>query len=87
MDGAGLTVDAEDQEGLTKGIYYVTVNDLNGCSESDTIELTQPEKLDFEITSLADVTCFGENNGEIHISVTGGTVSEDYLYLWETTNA
>ena len=59
--------------GLLAGNYSVTVTDANGCTvvASATLVL-QPEGL-WLVDVTTDVTCFGFNNGTIHIGVMTGT--------------
>jgi gliding motility-associated-like protein len=75
----------EDLTGLTAGIYGVTVTDANNCVFSTTFTVIQPSQLSITFTKV-DVSCFGENNGSIDVTVSGGTPG--YTYLWsngETT--
>ena len=58
------------------------VKDANGCEASIPVEITQPEELELhEIAdSHIDVTCYGEDDGEIAVAATGGFGT--YLYNW-----
>lgn len=70
----------EDVSGLTTGNYTVTVNDNHSCSATATVSISQPS---FPITvnsTITDVTCNGQSNGSIAISVTNG--STPYTYNW-----
>jgi len=64
---------------LDTGMYYVTVTDLNGCYETDSIHITQPEEI---IISLSGTSpdCFGSDEGTVSVDVTGGI--PPYEYLW-----
>ena len=44
----------KDQGALSGGIYLVTVTDASGCSIIDQYELTQPEPLESEETSITE---------------------------------
>lgn len=57
---------------LFAGPYLVTVIDDSLCADTTTITLSQPEPLALEADSLIDVRCFGEGNGQIFVSATGG---------------
>jgi predicted RNase H-like HicB family nuclease len=66
---------------LPAGTYTATVTDINGCSESVSVTLTQPSApLSSNVNSTVDVLCFGGNNGEIDITINGGTAP--YSYNW-----
>lgn len=65
---------------LSPGIYSVEVIDANGCTTSDTFEIVQPDELSIE-ANVAEVLCYGDNNGSIDVSVMGGTMP--YTYQWD----
>ena len=92
-DGSGLDATAEDQSGLSAGTYDVTVTDLNGCQISDSFTITEPPPI--VLTSILsdfngfNISCNGESDGSIDITVSGGTISggdTDYTYEWTTLN-
>ena len=61
------------------GIYQITAIDANGCIISDTFEIDEP--LELETTAVtSNVTCFGLGDGEIDLTVTGGTPG--YQFNW-----
>ena len=61
------------------------VKDANGCEASIPVEITQPEELTLteNETLHKDITCNGDNNGEITVIAAGGTGT--YLYNWDNT--
>ncbi len=61
--------------------YTVTVTDLNGCTDTGVVALTQPTVLDVT-ASKTNVICFGACNGTATASPTGGTAP--YTYFWKT---
>jgi len=66
--------------GLTAGSYTVTMTDGNGCSTTLQQNITQP----VDLTAFATpkpVDCFGDNTGELHLDVTGGTPV--YAAVWQ----
>ncbi len=77
---------------LTVGQYFVTITDANGCQITDNITLTEPQPLGSTIAVISDyngvdISCFGGNDGQAQVTVTGGTTN--YNYLWsngETTD-
>ncbi len=69
----------EDLTSLQPGSYSVQVTDLNGCSASISALITEPDQLTLN-KEVQHVSCFGGDNGEIDITVAGGTLP--YLYSW-----
>jgi outer membrane protein OmpA-like peptidoglycan-associated protein len=70
----------QDLTDLEAGQYFVNVVDATGCQKYLSTEITQPTPLDLAVTTVTDIICFGENNGAIDISVSGG--KEPYTYSW-----
>jgi gliding motility-associated-like protein len=68
---------------LVAGTYKVTITDNNGCTATNSVTITQPNKLIATITS-SNVSCFGGNNGTANVTVTGGTPV--YNYNWSNGN-
>lgn len=61
--------------GLSKGSYYIEAADKNGCLSvnSDIIEISEPEPLSIEVTSITDLECFGDSDGIVSYAASGGT--------------
>lgn len=68
----------EDIQQLDSGEYIVEVEDLNGCIEIDTFEVTAPDPLILDITTQ-DTEC-DTTFGKATVVVTGG--DEPYTYHW-----
>ncbi len=78
-----------NRDNLTDGTYFLTITDTNGCTAiSEPFVANVPD----EILITADegdfqnVSCMGESDGAVNITVTGGT--PPYSYFWsngETT--
>ncbi len=66
--------------GLCTGAYTVTVTDFNGCTGTASVNVGTPPSLQFVNISIGDANCFGSANGDVLVSVTGGT--PPYSYLW-----
>jgi gliding motility-associated-like protein len=70
---------SQDLTGITAGTYTVTVTDLNSCSVSAAYTVGQP----LAVTSTAVITnvlCFGDANGSINMTPSGGNGT--FSYLW-----
>jgi gliding motility-associated-like protein len=61
------------------GYYQVTVTDITGCKDIDTVVLVSPPQLSISET-VAYPTCPDFADGSVVITVTGGL--EPYSYLW-----
>lgn len=85
----GVINDTNNQ--VPAGFYTLTVTDQNGCVNTDTITLTEPDTLFALISSAtviggSNIGCNGDSTGSASVVVVGGTVP--YSYLWsngETT--
>jgi len=67
--------------GLCESTYYITVTDVAGCVTSDSITLVEPTAI--QVSSVVnDVTCFGDYDGGVDLTVSGGTPG--YTYSWPT---
>lgn len=71
---------SEDISNLIAGLYAFTVIDNNGCSFTGNALVTQPAMALTVTNTIQDVNCFGESNGNIDLTVTGGT--SPYTYDW-----
>ncbi|MBI4648982.1 MAG: SprB repeat-containing protein [Bacteroidia bacterium] len=69
----------DDLQGVSVGIYSVTVTDTNNCTILDSIEIFEPQALALSLVS-SDVTCHGSNDGSADLTVTGGI--PPYAYSW-----
>ena len=70
---------SEDISGLAPGNYSVTVEDAGGCVKSIGFTISEPSPITVSKT-LSNVTCNGNADGTISLSVGGGTGS--YTYSW-----
>jgi len=76
----GFTSTAASISGLLSGTYTLSVNDAVGCPISKTYTIVEPTAIVITTNTKKDINCFGANNGEIGITVSGGTVP--YNYTW-----
>jgi hypothetical protein len=70
----------EDQSGLIAGTYCVTVTDANGCTVADCFEIEEPRELIISNSKVFDIKCYGDTDGFIEVTVSGGTPG--YNYQW-----
>ena len=77
---SGFTAFDDSLVGLPAGTYVVTIVDANGCSDSATATIEQPQVLSLSIDSTINVTCEGGLNGFAQLSGLGGTTP--YSYAW-----
>jgi len=69
----------QDRSNLGPGYYAVLVTDAKGCTDTISATVAQPTAL-VMTDSAVNATCYGQSNGDIYLTVTGGTVP--YTYNW-----
>lgn len=67
---------------LPAGTYTVTVTDASDCTQSHTIEITQPDAISLTLSEHTHIRCHGEDNGTAFVMASGG--NPPYLYVWNT---
>ena len=67
-------------DGLTAGNYSVVITDANACTTSASITINQPDAINLSL-AIEDVNCHGGNDGNIDLTVSGGTAP--YSYAWD----
>ncbi|MCX6297396.1 MAG: gliding motility-associated C-terminal domain-containing protein [Bacteroidetes bacterium] len=82
---SSFSASTEDIASLTAGSYSVLVTDNNGCIASTSLLLTEPDPMNIALSSNIlnggyNISCNGNNNGNINTIVTGGTPL--YMYSW-----
>ena len=65
--------------GLGIGTYSVIVTDSAGCTENESVTLTEPDLINLSTTSV-DALCYDSLNGSATVNTIGGT--SPYSYLW-----
>ena len=63
-------------------IYTCIISDAQGCYDTVSYSLAQPEKLHTTIDLVSAIACFGENSGKIKADAQGGNSSPAYTYSW-----
>ncbi|MDX1913361.1 MAG: gliding motility-associated C-terminal domain-containing protein [Saprospiraceae bacterium] len=66
-------------QGLPAGLYSLTSTDAQGCTAVAVIALTEPPVLE-GAPEIEQVSCFGGNDGQAALTVSGGT--PPYAYTW-----
>lgn len=75
----------QDVTSLPSGSYLVTVADGNGCSDTMTTVLTQPNPMNIAVDNISNyngfnVSCYNSSNGSISLTTSGGV--SPYNFLW-----
>jgi len=70
----------QDLTGLTGGNYNVTVTDFNGCTATASTTINTVSEPLANTLIPSELLCYGDQNGTIMNTVTGGT--PPYSYLW-----
>jgi hypothetical protein len=70
--------------GVSGGTYTVVATDANGCTATDSGVVAEPAALAVT-SSVTDITCNGDDDGVIDLTVTGGAGS--YVFLWNPGGA
>ncbi|MFO0361518.1 MAG: gliding motility-associated C-terminal domain-containing protein [Flavobacteriales bacterium] len=65
---------------LAAGSYEVIATDANNCSQSAIAQVGSAAALNIQ-QAVSGISCFGQANASISLSVTGGT--PDYTYTWD----
>ncbi len=74
------SANSQDISNLAQGTYIVTVTDNRSCTISKTITITEPAFPLSVNTTVADVSCYGKNDGSITLNPINGT--SPYSYSW-----
>lgn len=68
--------------GLAPGAYTVSVTDANNCTAVQTVNVAAFNCAISAAVSGANVSCFGQNNGQATAVLSGG--QSPYSYIWST---
>jgi gliding motility-associated-like protein len=71
---------ASTATGLLAGSYTVTVTDANSCTSTNSVAVNNALSPSASTTVIANVSCFGGNNGSASVSISGGT--SPYTQSW-----
>jgi gliding motility-associated-like protein len=79
----GFTSGNQNLTNLEAGIYEVTVTDDTGCENTASVEILDADIIIVN-TTFTDVTCAGEDDGTITLSISGG--NPVYSVAWTGPN-
>lgn len=63
---------------ISGGDYEVSAVDLNGCTATQTINLSSPDAVVININEINEISCNGLQDGSLTTIATGGTGSHEY---------
>lgn len=74
----------KDISNLLAGNYSFDIADANGCPFNGDVIISEPLEPLAVTDNITDVTCFGESNGVIDLTVSGGTPG--YSFKWSNSS-
>lgn len=85
----GFTSANEDIFGLASGDYSVTITDANGCTAQELFSVVDTvTPISVSLVSQDSVTCFGQNDGALEVSASGGRGNIEFSIdslVWQST--
>jgi hypothetical protein len=76
---------SQNLSGVPAGKYTLTVTDNHLCQKIDSSETIEPDSIKIILTEYTPITCFGDSDGVLQASVSGGTGS--YNYSWNDASS
>jgi gliding motility-associated-like protein len=76
----GFTSSQPSISNLAPGDYTLSITDAGGCPINKTYTITEPNDITITTDLEKDITCFNASNGEIKITLSGGTLN--YKIAW-----
>ena len=70
---------AHYSDSASSGLVY------SGCDVAEPFTISSPSEIQTNLTNPQDVSCYGDNDGEIDLIVNGGV--SPYLVQWDTTTS
>ncbi len=80
----GFTATSSNITNLEAGNYILKIEDKGGFSITEELKITQPDVLSITKDIEKNISCFQGNDGEIDVTVDGGTLP--YAYNWSTVD-
>jgi len=75
----GFTSTSQNIKNASKGTYRLSFSDIQGCSDSLEVTLSQPDRL-LLASNVQNISCYGASNGSISLTANGGL--PPYQYTW-----
>jgi gliding motility-associated-like protein len=79
-NGTSIVSTTEDLTSQIYGTYSITVTDIYGCDSTNSFYISQPADTLIATHTMTPVLCFGESNGALNVTTTGGTAP--YTFAW-----
>ncbi len=79
-------VNTEDRTGISAGVYSVVVNDVNLCSASLSIIISEPTQI-VVVEAITNASCATYSDGSIVVNVAGGIPPYNYTWLGSTNQS
>jgi hypothetical protein len=79
----GFASTSKNLKDLYAGEYLLQVTDALQCIKALNVTITEPERIQI-LETISPITCFGEQNGQIFLDVSGGVGV--YRYKWTGPN-
>ena len=70
---------------LTAGMHELVIRDANNCELTRFVSVPSPATISASIINVANVSCFGGNDGEAQVQVAGGTAP--FQISWSSEEA
>ncbi len=83
----GFNSSIEDITGLIAGQYNMAITDCNGCTVTETFDLTEPKRLSMTIDpsissdGAYNINCAGASTGSVTVSALNNVGLVDYLWI------
>jgi gliding motility-associated-like protein len=78
QNNSGTFQSSNNFNSLVAGTYTITTKDINGCTTSKSVVITQPSALSVSASSTTNVDCKGNSTGSITVGGSGGTTPYTY---------
>ncbi|MCW3086256.1 MAG: hypothetical protein JWP12_3622 [Bacteroidetes bacterium] len=72
---------AATASGITAGTYTCTISDAGGCSQTQTVTITEPSAIAFTADTHTDVSCNGGSNATAAVTTAAGGTGT-FTYDW-----